>query len=215
MSLLPSLGLPEPGDRVVDVGANIGTTVLTSALRVGAQGHVVGIEAHPRTFGFLQDNLRFNRVANVTAIHSAVGACSGTIRFSDDRRDDMNRVDGGNLEVPVERLDILLPDDRALNLLKVDVEGYEKFVFEGATDLLKRTGCVFFEVSALHFDRFGYATREVLNLLVSAGFLLFRISGSTALAAISTEFDTEEFENLVALRDETAFKRRTGWTISH
>jgi FkbM family methyltransferase len=204
----------KPGDRVVDVGANIGDTVLTSALRVGTQGHVVGIEAHPRTFGFLQDNLRLNRVSNVTAIHSAVGATSGTIRFSDDRRDDMNWVGGGNLEVSVERLDKLAFDDVPVNLLKVDVEGYEKFVFEGATELLKRTECCFFEVSSLHFARFGYTTRDLLKLLVTARFRLFRIFGSAALATISTEFDTAEFENLVALRDDTAFRLRTGWTIS-
>ena len=203
----------KPGDRVVDVGTNIGDTVLTSALRVGTQGHVVGIEAHPRTFGFFQDNLRLNRVANVTAIHSAVGANSGTLRFSDDRRDDMNRVDGGKLEVPVERLDKLVSDSLPVNLLKVDVEGYEKFVFEGAPALLKRTECVFFEVSSLHFARFDYTTRDLLELLTAAGFQLYRTSGSAALAAITTEFDTEEFENLVALRNDTAFMQRTGWTI--
>ncbi|MEQ2005880.1 MAG: FkbM family methyltransferase [Limisphaerales bacterium] len=204
----------KPGDRVVDVGTNIGDTVLTSALRAGTQGHVVGIEAHPRTFEFLQDNLRLNRVVNVTAIHSAVGASSGTLRFSDDRRDDMNRVDGGQLEVPVARLDNLVTDNLPVNLLKVDVEGYEKFVFEGATEVLKRTDCVFFEVSSLHFARFGYTTRELLELLASAGFRLYRSSGSAALVTITTEFDTEEFENLVALRDDAAFVQRTGWTIS-
>jgi FkbM family methyltransferase len=204
----------KPGDRVVDVGANIGDTVLASALQVGKTGHVVGIEAHPRTFSFLQDNLRLNRVANVLAIQSAVGTGSGTIQFSDDRLDDMNRVGGGNLEVPVERLDKLVPDNLPVNFLKVDVEGYEKYVFEGAPNLLKRTECVFFEVSSIHFARFGYTTRDLLELLVNDGFLLFRISGSATLTAISTEFDTAEFENLIALREDTAFRRRTGWTIS-
>lgn len=203
----------KPGDRAVDVGANIGDTVLTSALRVGARGHVVGIEAHPRTFGFLQDNLRLNHVTNVTAIHSAVGATSGTLQFSDDRRDDMNRVGGGNLEVPVERLDELVPGGLPVNLLKVDVEGYEKFVFEGASNILRRTDCVFFEVSSLHFARFGYTTRDLLELLVAAGFRIFRVSDSAALTAISIKFDTAQFENLVALRDAANFQRRTKWEI--
>jgi FkbM family methyltransferase len=203
----------KPGDRVVDVGANIGDTVLTSALRVGTQGHVVGVEAHPRTFGFLQDNLRLNRVANTTAIHSAVGESSGTIRFSDDRRDDMNRVGGGNLEIPVQRLDRLVSDDLPVNLLKVDVEGYEKFVFEGATKLLKQTDCVFFEVSSLHFARFGYTTRDLLELLLAAGFQLFRIAELAILSEITLDFDTARHEDLVALRTRHDFLARTGWAF--
>lgn len=203
----------KPGDRVVDVGANIGDTVLTASLMVGIDGNVIGIEAHPRTFGFLRDNLQLNHVRNVIAINSAVGAIAGTLRFSDDRRDDMNRVDGGNLQVPVERLDKLVPDDLPVNLLKVDVEGYEKFVFEGANRLLKKADCVYFEVSSIHFARFGYSTKDVLEMLVNAGFRLFRISSPASLSPITCEFDTVHFENLVALRSEVAFSSRTRWRI--
>ena len=203
----------KPGDRVIDVGANIGDTVLTSSVAVGASGSVVGIEAHPRTFGFFEDNLRLNRAANVTAINSAVGATSGALRFSDDRRDDMNRVGGGNLEVAVEKLDVLISDSKPVALLKVDVEGYEKFVFQGGAQVLERTECVFFEVSSLHFARFDYTTRDLLELLLTAGFQIFRISGATSLVRTSTDFESSDYENLIALRDEKKFVGRTGWRL--
>ena len=203
----------KPGDRVVDVGANVGDTVLTSAVKVGPTGHVVGIEAHPKTFAFLQDNVRLNGVVNVSLIHSAVGASSGRVCFSDDRRDDMNRIDGGNLEVPIARLDDLVPDRAPVALLKVDVEGYEKFVFEGAPNLLARVACVHFEVSALHYRRFGYTTGEVLGPLFGLGFRLFRLLNPSGLVAVSAGFDTEPFENLVALRDVNEFLSRTRWEL--
>ena len=202
------------GDRVVDIGANVGDTVLTASIQVGPTGRVVGIEAHPRTFEFLEDNIRLNGVTNVTLINSAVGATSGTIQFSDDKRDDMNRVGGGDLEVAIDRLDALIPEALPVALLKVDVEGYEKFVLEGAPEVLRRSQSVFFEVSALHFSQFGYMTRDVLCLLLDAGFRLYRISGATGLDPITTDFDTEHFENLVALRDEADFRRRTSWVIA-
>lgn len=202
-----------PGDRVVDVGANVGHTVLTSALLIGPRGHVVAIEAHPRTFGFLQDNLHLNQVKNVTAIHSAVGATAGVVRFSDDRRDDMNRVGSGDLDVTMEPLDKLVADDLPVDLLKVDVEGYEKFVFEGASRLLTRAQCVFFEISARHFARFGYTTRELLDLIGAAGFQIFRISGDTSIAEVTVDYNSEAVEDLVAFRNRNEFLGRTGWNI--
>jgi FkbM family methyltransferase len=204
----------ETGDLVLDVGANIGTTVLTASVQVGNTGRVVGVEAHPRTYEFLEDNVRLNRAPNIRLINSAVGATAGTIGFSDDRRDDMNRVQGGDLEVPIDRLDALVSEPGPVALLKVDVEGYEKFVFDGAPDVLRRTICVYFEVSALHFAYFQYSTRDVLHLLLSTGFNVYRVSGPATLTAITAEFDTDRFESLVALRDEHDFKRRTGWAIA-
>jgi FkbM family methyltransferase len=203
----------KPGDRVVDVGANIGDTVLTASRQVGPSGHVVGVEAHPRTFGFLVDNIRLNCVVNVELINCAVGVVSGTVLFSDERRDDMNRVDGGNLEVKVARLDELVPDTRTVALLKVDVEGYEKFVFEGAPRVLRRTQCVYFEVSAVHFRRFGYSTPDLLWLLRHDGFGLFRIAGPKLLSAVSDRFDTERYENLLGIRDVDEFCHRTSWAV--
>ena len=204
----------QPGDVVVDVGANIGETVLTASTRVGAQGHVLGIEPHPRTFRFLQDNVQLNGVSNVALINRAAGAASAVVTFSDDRRDDMNRVGGGDIRVPVDLLDALVPDGGSIALLKVDVEGYERFVFEGAPKVLRRTACVFFEVSGPHFARFECRTSEVLDLLLAAGFQLFRVAAPGSLSPISRDFDTDGFENLVALRDVADGRRRSGWVIA-
>jgi len=202
----------EPGDRVVDVGANIGHTVLAAAVQVGRSGHVVAIEPHPRTFAFLEENVALNTACQVELFNVAVGAQSASASFSDDRRDDMNRIDGGTLRVPVRQLDELVADLSPIALLKVDVEGYEKFVFEGAAALLRRTQCVLFEVSRLHFSRFGYTVHDLLVRLESAGFGLFRQAAPDRIVPITTAFDSEGCENLIAVRDLDDFTRRTGWT---
>jgi FkbM family methyltransferase len=202
----------KPGDRVIDVGANIGDTVLAASVQAGPSGHVVGIEPHPRTFRFLQENIALNGVRNVELINVAAGSAPGTAQFSDDRRDDMNRIDGGSLQVEVQRLDDLIRNTDPVALLKVDVEGYEKRVFEGGANVLKRTRCVHFEVSTLHFPRFGYTTRDLLMLLQDAGFGLFRLAAPRQFTPITVDFETEPFESLVALRDADEFARRTGWS---
>ena len=150
----------KPGDLVVDVGSNIGDTVLAAAVQVGPSGHVIGLEPHPRTFQFLQDNITLNDARAVELLNVAAGSSPGSAQFSDGRRDDMNRIDGGTLQVTVERLDNLIHRPGPIALLKVDVEGYERHVFEGAPQVLQRTRCVHFEVSSLHFARFGYTTRD-------------------------------------------------------
>jgi FkbM family methyltransferase len=203
----------KPGDRVVDVGANIGDTVLVASTQVGGAGHVVGLEAHPRTFRCLEENVRLNRATNVKLIESAVGAESRMIRFSNDRRDDMNMVGGGTLLIRMNRLDDLLSSTLPVTLLKIDVEGYERFVLEGATETLRRTQCVYCEVCAAHFRRFGYATRDVLQLLWRAGFLLYRVIGPSRLIAIGADFEAETYENLIALREIDEFCARTHWMV--
>jgi FkbM family methyltransferase len=203
----------KPGDIVVDVGANIGETVLTESLAVGSSGRVIAFEPHPRTFRFLSQNLELNKVRNVEAHNIGLGEKQGKVSFSDNRRDDMNRVDGGDsgLKVRIDRLDNCVPPHGRVQMLKVDVEGYEKFVFAGGPDLLKRAECIYFEVSSTHFGWFSYTTGELLDILVQAGFKLFRIVQPGCLAPISTSFESEHFENLVALRDLPAFQQRSGW----
>jgi FkbM family methyltransferase len=205
----------QEGDFVIDVGANIGETVLTAWTRVGEQGSIMAFEPHPRTFRFLERNLALNGVCNVQAFNLGLGDEKGLVGFADERREDLNCVDRANssFTVRLERLDSIAPAGRMVNLLKVDVEGYEKFVFAGATEVLQQTQCVYFEVSASHFRRFGYSTRDLLHLLVGKGFSLFRIREPKVLTPITTDFDTSRFENLVAMRDAQEVRRRTGWTF--
>ena len=186
-----------PGDTVVDVGANVGSITLSAATLVGPGGEVLSIEAHPRTFQFLKQNIALNRCGNVTAVHTAVGDKPGTVRFTDRMCDDQNAVStaGGGIEVPVQRLDDLVSFER-VNLLKIDVEGFELFVLRGAAEVLKRTDCVFFESCADHYAKFGYGVGDVVDLLESAGFDLFQESPELP------RFDRNDgvLQNVVGLR---------------
>ena len=120
-----------PGDHVIDVGANVGDTALTAAVKVGAHGCVWAIEAHPRTFAFLRGNIVFNRRQgrNISALNAIAASEPGHLRLSDNRHDDMNRVGVAGVvagvEVDAERLDDLVPYGGQVDLLKIDVEGYE------------------------------------------------------------------------------------------
>jgi FkbM family methyltransferase len=202
-----------PGDRVIDVGANIGDTVLTSAIQVGPSGTVWAVEPHPRTYRFLLSNLELNHINNVETINCAVGATSGEVTFADDRRDDMNRVGAGTLTVQVQRLDTVVKCRDTIALLKVDVEGYEKPVFDGADEIFAKTNTIHFEVSQRHFSWFGYKISDLLQLLKLKGFLLFSLRSNGYLEEVDTDYEPEEVENLIGLKDPTDFQTRTGWVV--
>jgi tRNA G37 N-methylase Trm5 len=67
-----------PGDRVLFVGAHVGTLVIPVSRHVR---EVVAVEANPDTFRFLSTNLLLNEVANVTLHPVAAGEADGEIEF--------------------------------------------------------------------------------------------------------------------------------------
>lgn len=64
--------------------------------------------------------------------------------------------------------------DTKVNLLKVDVEGYELFVFEGGTKVLEKTHFVYFENSESNFARYGYSSKDLHLFLRKFGFIIYR-----------------------------------------
>lgn len=128
------LHLLRPEDGFADIGANIGSySVLASAV-VGAR--TTAFEPHPATHAKLLRNVAVNGIGEkVDAVLSAVGREAGVLRFTADR-DTMNQVVGRDyrgavIDVPVVCLDDRLRDFPAL-LWKIDVEGFEEEVLEGA-----------------------------------------------------------------------------------
>jgi hypothetical protein len=95
----------QPGDIVVDAGANLGYFATLLAARVGDSGRVVAIEAHPEVAAVLKDNVRRNNATAVTVISAALSDRQGTVRLSvsDDLRSDTTGsevVASGGIDCP-------------------------------------------------------------------------------------------------------------------
>lgn len=199
------------GDTVIDVGANIGVLTLKAASIVGATGRVFSIEAHPGTFRYLRGNVCLNNFTNVEVFNLAVGDKVGAIEISDRKTSDVeNRIiEKGGLRVRVETLDDLLDDRlKVVDLLKIDVEGYEKFVLAGARRILQKTRCVYFESDQEHFASYGYSTAEVFDILYAAGLGVFKIIDKK-MRKVPSSYVSEITENLLAVRDLCDFTERT------
>jgi FkbM family methyltransferase len=200
-----------PGDVVVDVGANIGEVSIVCSKRVGETGQVVAFEPHPRIVEYLRGNLALNHCRNVTIKSIALGRVASVATMTDDRRDDMNRVTtDGPIAITCSTLDAELPP-QAVALLKLDVEGSELHVLQGAPATLTRTACVISELIDEHCRRYGHAMGDVIGWLRRAGFATYVARPSQQLDAVDESFAAAGAHELVAVRNPDAFFSRTGW----
>lgn len=143
----------QPGAVVVDVGANLGTTVLPLANAVGASGQVITFEPQPLMAQCLQTMLTLNECFNVRVITAALADKPGWARIpapgiSHGGNYGAMALGAEGLQVPAMRLDDLeLP---SCALIKIDVEGYEWQVVQGATKhLLKHRPVIYLEAKRI------------------------------------------------------------------
>ena len=133
--------LARPGMTVVDVGANIGYYALLFASAVGDKGHIICLEPDPDNLRELQMNVCNNGLEEIIAVKPmAAGDLDGTIKF--EAGPNGRVVADGSIAVGVTRLDSL--DLTSADLLKVDVEGYEGSVLDGAKETINKFRPVLF-----------------------------------------------------------------------
>lgn len=205
--------LLKPGDHYVDIGANIGHLAIEARLLVGPSGQVTAIEAHPRTANFLRKNLDLNGLCDIKVANIACGETPKWVRFSDARCDDQNAVvnTGEGIIVPCLPLDcigIMGP----IALLKLDVEGYEKYVFAGARETLVNADLILFEAWDEHFTRYNYVFSDIADFLHKLGFEL-GVPSSDGVEIISRNFSLPSCINLLAFRSRATLSQRSGWKI--
>jgi FkbM family methyltransferase len=169
--LLSTLALLRPGDRVWDVGAHKGYVALAAARRVAggggptAPGSVVAFEPSWRNFSALRRHVRWSGLGNVEIVPAALGRTTGEAHFGGGGSTLSYRLGHGDERVTVRTVASLLAEGRPPpTVMKVDVEGAEADVLEGAGEALARLELIFL---AVH-DRPLY--EACLPLLTRAGF---------------------------------------------
>jgi len=168
--------LIRPGMTVVDVGANIGIYTRFFSGLVAASGRVHAFEPSPSNFKRLQENTE--RLGNVSLNQAAVGDRSGTIRLfvSDELNVDHRTFDSGDgrkgIDVPVASLDEYLPAGSHVDLIKIDVQGYELSVLQGAKRVLTENHDikVIMEFWPYGLAKAAVAPSKVIELISSLGF---------------------------------------------
>ena len=174
--------LLDPGETAFDVGANIGQNSSVMAARAGSNGRVIAYEPHPEIFQELKSN--HERQADFAAApvqleNIALGATTVTALLTEGDEFSHNRGSaslqneaGGRkgIQVSVRRLDDFLKDVKQVGVCKIDVEGHELGVLQGAEKTLKRRG-----IRDIVFEDFNPKPSPVTIFLEQHGFTLFEL----------------------------------------
>jgi FkbM family methyltransferase len=187
-------------DLFVDVGANIGSYTIMVAGAIGAR--VISVEPIPATFSSLERNVLLNGLVGLVVLHS-IGLSSkrSEVLFTSDQ-DTVNHVladgeTGPSVRVPVVTMDEMLAG-RVPAAIKIDVEGHELAVLEGARETISNPGvlAVLLEVNGSG-ARYGYSDEVLLAMMHGHGFAPYSYD---PLARRLRDWDSSS-DNVIFVRD--------------
>ena len=163
-----------PGATVIDIGAHVGYYTLLASMLAGDSGSVWAFEPEPTNAAFLRRHMYLNNCRNVQVEELAVSNTNGHSRFLCGKGSGTGHLDRtGDMEVRTVRLeDFCSARGITPSAIKIDVEGAEAAVLEGAKELILRARPVIFlsthgpamRAQCLHWLReAGYALQPILG----------------------------------------------------
>jgi FkbM family methyltransferase len=195
MEIRSFLGWLKPGMHVVDIGANIGLYSCLAHSAIGSSGKIWSFEPNPIIFARLKKNLALNRVDEAQLFNCALGNVESEVTLyspsgqthglsSLQNQGWQNTV---QVKVPCHRLDNVINQDR-IDVIKIDVEGAEKLVLEGAVNIIRtHKPKLIIEFNPTGTAEFGYTTLELAELILSFN-PTYKISRIDAHCVTPTDF---------------------------
>ena len=158
------LSLLDSESIFLDIGANFGYYALTAAKSIGKQNSVHAFEPNKNAYQLLQTNVEINGCQETVCTHQiCVGAEDGEVDFYITEESSFSGMSATGraklrekVRVPIRCLDSLLPQLglSQIDAIKIDVEGYEFSVLQGAKETLRKSPnlAIAMEVSAKNLD---------------------------------------------------------------
>jgi FkbM family methyltransferase len=159
---------------IIDVGANIGATALNLAKQHSTK-MVIGFEPDGGNFAKAQANIRLNNLNNIRLLKRGLGSRSALVRLYkvNPENQGMNRIltdDAADFdfeEIQVQTLDDFVREEQLdVDLIKIDVEGYELNVLRGAVETINRCRPkLFIELDDENLKAHGDSAAELVRFL--------------------------------------------------
>ncbi|MGK4569300.1 FkbM family methyltransferase [Flavobacterium sp. 3HN19-14] len=200
------------GDTFVDIGANVGLFSLHAAAIVGNSGSVISFEPSPETFKRLTENIHLNDFENIDARNIGLSDVAGQLAFhvSENGHDAWNSFansDGKKLQksiqVPVSTLDEELQhtEKSRIKLVKIDVEGWEKFVLLGGKKFLTDfSPTLMVEFTDANTFSAGYPIHDIYDFVENCNYKWHRIQNGNLVTEPKRLY--YPYDNLIAIKNE-------------
>jgi FkbM family methyltransferase len=165
----------QAGQTVFDLGAQAGYHTLHAATLVGPHGRVYAFEPNPLNVGYLRKHIALNRMSNIVVIEAAVADFDGLSSFDERHNCFSGRLsENGAISVRTICLDKEVREDRLAmpDYLKIDVEGAEVKVLQGAVEILRKRHPTLLVETHEWIPGFASAREECWCLLAGLGYEL-------------------------------------------
>jgi FkbM family methyltransferase len=171
---------------VIDIGANIGYYSLLAAKLVGKNGKVYAFEPETANYKMLLKNIEINGYKNIVSEQKALSNKNGKtnlflskVNCGEPSFCKLNiSTDDGFIEVETIRLDDVIKDTR-IDFIKMDVQGAEGLVLEGAENILKNNNLkIMMEFWPAGLSNMGTDPQRLLTKLQQNGFKISIIDKS-------------------------------------
>ena len=204
------------GMTIIDVGANIGYFTMLFSKLTGPTGRVIAFEPNPRSYSILEKNIRSSSSQNVILVKKAVSDYSGTTKlFLSQCNPTDNRIfnssiyetddDRETIDVQVMTLDEYVQDMK-VDILKIDVQGAEMMVINGAlqTIMNNRDLQIIVEFWPIGLSSNGIKPMQFLKNLENLGFYIYDLNGSqpiqTTVTELCSKYTDKSFTDLYCIR---------------
>lgn len=173
----------EPGDAIVDVGGYVGLYTMAFALRSGPRGRTVVFEPDATNYMHLRRHIELNHLTSrVEAINAAAANYDGVAKLSlnsCETRVMTTHTDEPGRIVQACRLDSIIRGP--IGIVKIDVEGLEEKVLEGAERILSNRELaprrIYIEMHPFAWADVGTTDSSLISRLSAVGYELRTLKG--------------------------------------
>ena len=212
-----------PGDTFVDVGANIGLFTVIGARIVGTSGRVYAFEPSKMAYDQLVSSVRLNRLTNVTCVNCALSnkAETRTMIACYDGYGAWNSLGRPSCNAPTyeETVSCITFDEFAMSvegiglpklaLMKIDVEGWESRVLDGAKRMLTaQLPVLMVEFTDANAISAGSSTLAVREILEDLGYNLYRYDMTAKRLIPEPVHRSYPYVNLIACQNPEEVEER-------
>ena len=207
--------LLSPGDIFIDGGANLGVFTVIASKLVGIKGKVLAFEPAEENFKLLKKNIELNHQQNVNIYSIALSNKEGETKLHHIDNAPTSYSFGDDSESSIEyevikttTLDSIIEDSNLnrVDVIKLDVEGAEELVFQGATKVLEEfSPIIIFEIRKLCTDRMGLDQFGALNILKDLEYDFYKVNGESGQLSRLTSQPSNG--NYIAIKDIGRYKK--------
>ena len=167
-----------PGMKILEVGANIGYYAIMETRLAGQTGHLYAMEPSPFNFDMLTRNLKLNGIENYNLYNTAAGEINGKAKFLLSGRSNLSTfierddLTGEEVDVDVVRLEDFM-QDKKVDFIRMDVEGYEGEILKGAEGSLasgNKPKYFFIEIHSELLHKKDSSCKDIVDFLAKYGY---------------------------------------------